>query len=54
MKSDGNLAGPEPRELNPLQDRSSDRIHQQKHGRQRAPVKQGPKNQAPARPNGRS
>jgi hypothetical protein len=44
MKSDGNLTGQERQKLNTMQDRSSDRIYQQKHDRQRAPVKQGPKN----------
>jgi tellurite resistance protein len=44
MKSDGNLTGQERQKLNTMQDRASDRIDQQKHDRQRAPVKQGPKN----------
>jgi tellurite resistance protein len=44
MKSDGNLTGQERQKLNSMQDRASDRIDQQKHDRQRAPVKQGPKN----------
>jgi hypothetical protein len=44
MKSDGNLTGQERQKLNTMQDRTSDRIDQQKHDRQRAPVKQGPKN----------
>jgi hypothetical protein len=44
MKSDGNLTGQERQKLNTKQDRASDRIYQQKHDRQRAPVKQGPKN----------
>jgi tellurite resistance protein len=44
MKSDGNLTGQERQKLNTMQDRTSDRIYQQKHDRQRAPVKQGPKN----------
>ena len=44
MKSDGNLTGQERQKLNTMQDRASDRIYQQKHDRQQAPVKQGPKN----------
>jgi hypothetical protein len=44
MKSDGNLTGQERQKLNTMQDRASDRIDQQKHDRQRAPVKQGPNN----------
>jgi hypothetical protein len=44
MKSDGNLTGQERQKLNTKQDRASDRIYQQKHDHQRAPVKQGPKN----------
>ena len=44
MKSDGTLTGQERQKLSGMQDRTSDRIYQQKHDRQRAPVKQGPKN----------
>lgn len=44
MKSDGNLTGQERQKLSGMQDRASDRIYQQKHDRQGAPVKQGPKN----------
>ena len=44
MKSDGNLTGQERQKLNNMQDRTSNRIYQQKHDRQRAPVNQGPKN----------
>jgi hypothetical protein len=44
IKSDGKLTPKERQKLNTMQDRASDRIDQQKHDRQRAPVKQGPKN----------
>ncbi|RPJ16490.1 MAG: hypothetical protein EHM37_02055 [Deltaproteobacteria bacterium] len=44
MRSDGNLTGQERQKLKTKQDRASDRIYQQKHDHQRAPVKQGPKN----------
>jgi tellurite resistance protein len=44
MKSDGNLSGQERQKINTMQNRASDRIYQQKHDNQRAPVKQNPKN----------